>query len=278
MTGVGQQPTMRVATWNIWWRFGADPAGRFEGIARELAESAADVICLQEVYIDRSGNDAQRLGERLGYEAIITDTLGEREQSMGNAVLSRWPVTEHGEVRLPGSDGRPGVRRALWVRVAAPTGTVTVICTHLAYRFDESALRSTQLEAVMALADELRSTPPEESPPVILAGDLNAVPDSDEIKMLTGRRPVPAPGLVFVDCWPQVSDDRGHTWVRRNPHLHDAVWPERRLDYVLTSWPRDKAIGRTVTARLLGDGPVDGVWPSDHLGVVVDLTTVAIRV
>lgn len=102
-------------------------------------------------------------------------------------------------------------------------------------------------------------------------GDLNAVPDSDEIRLLTGRSAVPVPGLVFNDCWPQVRDDPGHTWVRRNPHLVDSVWPERRLDYVLVSWPRPAPLGNPVGAVLIGDGPVDGLWPSDHLGVAVDL-------
>ena len=38
-----------------------------------------------------------------------------------------------------------------------------------------------------------------------------------------------------------------------------------RLDYVLTRGPR------VVRAGLVGDHPVEGVWLSDHYGVVADL-------
>ena len=146
-----------------------------------------------------------------------------------------------------------------------------MICTHLAFRFDESAVRLAQVGALCALARELRGPGSRERPPVVLAGDLNATPDSDELRALTGRSAPPVPGLVFTDCWPQVSAESGHTWVRRNPYLRDATWPERRLDYVLTSWPRRAPVGNPVHAFLVGDEPVDGVWPSDHLGVAVDV-------
>jgi endonuclease/exonuclease/phosphatase family metal-dependent hydrolase len=145
-----------------------------------------------------------------------------------------------------------------------------VISTHLAYRFDESLVRQQQARALASLAADLRADPLR-SPPVLLCGDLNAVPDSDELRLLTGRSRAPVDGLVFNDCWPQVRDDPGHTWVRRNPHLSESLWPQRRLDYVLVSWPRPAPLGNPAQAFLVGDGPVDGVWPSDHLGVAVDL-------
>jgi endonuclease/exonuclease/phosphatase family metal-dependent hydrolase len=195
---------------------------------------------------------------------------GPTEQSLGNALLARWPIAERGEQPLPDAGGGSGHRTALWAILNAPFGRLPVISTHLAYRFDESLVRQQQIRAVSALAAGLRSDPAD-APPVLLCGDLNAVPDSDEIRLLTGRSAAAVPGLVFNDCWPQVRDDPGHTWVRRNPHLADSVWPERRLDYVLVSWPRPAPLGNPAQAFLLGDGPVKGIWPSDHLGVVVDL-------
>jgi endonuclease/exonuclease/phosphatase family metal-dependent hydrolase len=263
--------TWRVATWNLWWHFGPDPARRLRGIEATLRHSDADVVCLQEVYSDRSGvDDAHSLGARLGYHVVRTTPDPEAEQTLGNAVLSRWTVTDQGETRLPAAGGSAGHRRALWARLAAPFGPLPVVSTHLAYRFDESEVRQLQAAAVAELAATLRGEP-SARPPVLLCGDLNAVPDSDELRMLTGRARVPVPGLVFTDCWPQVRADPGHTWVRRNPHLADSVWPERRLDYVLVSWPRPAPLGNPTDAFLIGDGPLEGVWPSDHLGVAVDL-------
>jgi endonuclease/exonuclease/phosphatase family metal-dependent hydrolase len=215
-------------------------------------------------------SDADRLGQALGLYPLCTSGPPKAEQSLGNAILSRWPFAVRGQEALPGPDGAPGARRALWAVLAAPFGALPVISTHLAYRFDESSVRQTQLRAVAALAARLRPQE-DDTPPVLLGGDLNAVPDSDEIRLVTGRSAPARPGLVFNDCWPQVRDDPGHTWVRRNPHLLDSFWPERRLDYVLVSWPRPAPLGNPAQAFLIGDGPVDGVWPSDHLGVAVDL-------
>lgn len=263
--------TWRVVTWNLWWRFGPDPEARFPGIEKVLQSLDADVICLQEVYSDRTGtNDADRLGSTLDLHAMCTAAEPDGEQSLGNALLSRWPIAQRGERALPDAGGAAGHRRALWAVLSAPFGPLPVISTHLAYRFDESAVRQLQVREVAALAAELR---PEaaDAPPVVLCGDLNAVPDSDEVRLITGRSPAPVPGLVFNDCWPQVREDPGHTWVKRNPHLVDSVWPERRLDYVMVSWPRPAPLGNPVQAFLVGDGPVDGTWPSDHLGVGVDL-------
>jgi endonuclease/exonuclease/phosphatase family metal-dependent hydrolase len=159
----------------------------------------------------------------------------------------------------------------VWAVLDAPCGELPVICTHLAFRFDESALRQRQAAALAELAAELRGADPVERPPVLLCGDLNAVPDSDELRQLTGRSAPAVPGLVFTDTWPQVRPDPGPTWTRRNPYVEDASWPERRIDYVLASWPRRAPLGKPLQAFHIGDGPVDGVWPSDHLGVAVDL-------
>jgi endonuclease/exonuclease/phosphatase family metal-dependent hydrolase len=264
--------TWRVATWNLWWRFGPDPEARFPGIEATLRELDADVICLQEVYGNRQGaSDADRLGTLLGLHAIHTSSDTTVEESLGNALLSRWPIQTRGEQALPDSRGPTGHRKALWAVLSAPFGSLPVISTHLAHRFDESSVRQLQVRAVAALAAGLRPPDNADAPPVLLCGDLNAVPDSDELRLITGRSATAVPGLVFNDCWPQVRDDSGNTWVRRNPHLAESLWPERRLDYVFVSWPRPAPLGNPVQAFLVGDGPVNGTWPSDHLGVGVDL-------
>lgn len=111
---------------------------------------------------------------------------------------------------------------------------------------------------------------------MIVGADLNAVSDSAEVRMLTGREPG-APGIVFSDGWEQVGDGPGATWCATNPYAADSAWPNRRIDYVLVSWPRPKPTGNPITAELVGTGPVDvdgtPVWPSDHAAVVVDITT-----
>jgi hypothetical protein len=40
----------------------------------------------------------------------------------------------------------------------------------------------------------------------------------------------------------------------------------------LSGQPRRRGVGRVLSVRRAADGPVDGVWASDHFAVVVDLT------
>lgn len=262
---------MRVLTWNLWWRFGPWEQ-RMTGIRSTLEAADADVICLQEVWGAEDGDDqAELLAGPLGMEVARSPQRFHRGVSFGNAILSRHPI-EHTEcIRLDRGDGGPGHRSVVHARVRGPHGAVPVFCTHLAYRFDESALRQAQLRDVARLVDARRGDP-ETDHPAVLCGDLNAVPTSDEVRMLTGESPPPVPGLTFTDSWATVGNGPGWTWDATNPHQADAFWPRRRLDYVLVSWPRPKPLGNPWRAELVGTHAVDGVVPSDHYGVVVDLT------
>ena len=64
---------------------------------------------------------------------------------------------------------------------------------------------------------------------------------------------------------------RGHTWATANPYLADGAMPNRRLDYLLVSWPRPRPAGNPVRCWLAGTEAVDGVQPTDHYAVVADL-------
>jgi endonuclease/exonuclease/phosphatase family metal-dependent hydrolase len=187
---------------------------------------------------------------------------------MGNALISRWPIIEHGAVSLPDQYGNPAHRRALWAQIETPWGAWPMISTHLNHRFDESATRQRQVDAVADLALSLRE---KSELPVLVGGDFNAVPDSDEIRRFTGRSPVRHPNLVFADMWELQGNGPGHTWSGLNPYLSDANWPNRRLDYLFVSWPRPKPAGHPRQVWLAGTGPIDGVQASDHFAVVADI-------
>jgi endonuclease/exonuclease/phosphatase family metal-dependent hydrolase len=53
----------------------------------------------------------------------------------------------------------------------------------------------------------------------------------------------------------------------------------RRIDHVFvgSAHAHPQAWARIVAAQLVGDGPVDGVWLSDHAGVLVGLDVEAAR-
>ncbi|MEX2626868.1 MAG: endonuclease/exonuclease/phosphatase family protein [Ilumatobacteraceae bacterium] len=272
--------TIRVMTWNLWWRFG-DHERREPAIIDVLRREAPDIVCLQEVWASRDvggreETQADRLAGALGMHASTTEHAWSDGLSFGNAILSRWPIANVADEPLPRFDGRSGHRRVLLVRIDSPWGPWPVITTHLDHRFDASATRRRQLHRVMEVAAEHRGDPERELP-AVLGGDLNAVPDSDEIRTTTGRSAGAPPGIVFSDVWEQVGDGDGATWRRDNPHVADSAWPDRRIDQLMVSWPRPKPVGNPERAWLAGHGPVDldgePVWPSDHAAVVAEVRT-----
>lgn len=268
--------TLRIVTWNLWWRFGPWEA-RQAPIEATLRALDADVLCLQETWVagDAGGRDRQvdRLGATLGLHAVAADPPLYEGVGIANAVLSRWPISRHRVVPLPGADGERSHRHALVATTDAPRGPITVVSTHLEHRLTDSATRQRQTAALAALVAEVRGDPATAFP-VIVGGDLNAVPWSDEVRALTGASPVAVPGLAFTDCWEHAGDgSAGHTWAAANPHLANSTMPNRRIDYLLVSWPRRRPIGNPLRCWLAGTEPVDGVQPSDHYAVAADLVS-----
>jgi endonuclease/exonuclease/phosphatase family metal-dependent hydrolase len=103
-------------------------------------------------------------------------------------------------------------------------------------------------------------------------GDLNAEPDSDEIRLLGGLLTEPVvPGQVLVDAWRYADPgDPGFTWDRRNGYQAETTLPDSRIDFILVGMGKGTR-GRVLGARLAGTAPVDGVWPSDHFAVIAEL-------
>jgi endonuclease/exonuclease/phosphatase family metal-dependent hydrolase len=106
-----------------------------------------------------------------------------------------------------------------------------------------------------------------------VAGDFNTGPDSDEIRMLTGRRQTARPGFVLFDAW-EFGDGPatpGVTWSSANPWAAPSLLRDQRIDYVFTGWPRRGGVGSALGARLAGTEAVEGIVASDHYAVVADL-------
>ncbi len=252
------------------------------------------MVCLQEVWSDSGHDQARTLGDHLDYQVIRSVDDSGAAQPFGNAILSALPSRLAGQAALPSADGTSAHRSVLAAWVDVGWTEQLVVTTHLEWRYSYSALRQLQLEFVVDFVADLLAQHPlmpkadvgprNPGPSAILTGDLNAVPESQEIRRLTGLEPPFRDDLIFTDAWAATNDEPGHTWTRDNPCSAEALWPKRRLDYVFVSWPRSKPWANPLSSRLAGIDTVDvnpdvdddGDWsgplaPSDHYAVVVDL-------
>jgi endonuclease/exonuclease/phosphatase family metal-dependent hydrolase len=109
----------------------------------------------------------------------------------GVAVLSRWPIRRESSRALGGA-------RAQFAELSGPRGLIQVYGLVMdAWWFDESEARQQAVRELLAYVSESQ----DKRVPLIVCGDFNADPDSDEIRMLTGRTSAPVPGLSFYDTW-----------------------------------------------------------------------------
>jgi endonuclease/exonuclease/phosphatase family metal-dependent hydrolase len=264
---------VRVVTWNLWWRLGAWTA-RAEAIADTLAALEADVVCLQEVWREGDDDQAGRLARRLGMNHAFARDRAEHGVEQGVALLARWPLAEvtHRSLPVPVDVTDPNV--ALRAVVNGPRGPLHVVTTHLLPFPHRSEHRERQVRALVDFLAEMPVAPGDHHGRTIVAGDFNAAPDSDEIRLLTGRRPPHLPGWVFLDAWETAGDGSGgHTMARGNPNAAPLLLPDLRWDYVFVRWPsgRPGGVGHPVRAALAGAEARHGVVPSDHYAMVADL-------
>jgi len=168
---------IRVATWNIHKGIGGvDRRYRPERILELLSELNPDIAMLQEVSRDlpRSRFDDQvaLLSEGLGmphtaYSAEHRFRIG----GYGNAILSRWPLTDSSRLDLTvGSRKRRGALQARSrVRVGKHARAVVLYNLHLGLNTSERALQVTRFLDAHPFAGLHHRTP------VVLGGDFNDV-------------------------------------------------------------------------------------------------------
>jgi len=198
------------------------------------------------------------------------------ERYGGSAVATRWPhrVLEALDLRLSEATDVPWCTLAVSVPLPGE-GDLLFLAATASWRLDAESARERQALALTDLDARHRG-----ALPTIIAGDFNATPDAASIRYLTGLQSLAGRSAHYHDAWAVAGDGPGHTWTVDNPNTRDVIDQivrqpnhRRRVDYVFTgSWhAHPKAHCRIRAATLAFDRPVDGVWPSDHLGVVVDV-------
>jgi len=269
MTDSERADTWRVATLNIWNRQGPW-AQRLPLIRAGLAALDVDAIGLQEVMgFTGMPSQAHEIAEGTGWNVHYAPAwaIG-GGLTMGNAIVSRHALLDVQSLPLPSP---PGVdtRTVAFARVDCDHGPMPVFVTHLTW---QEYLASARRPQVRVLADHVAELAPLDGPPPVLMGDFNANPDSDEMRFLRGLTTIDGTSVHFADCWDATRPgEQGWSYARSNPYALRSREPSRRIDYVYVRGPGRHLCGEPLSAELCLDTPVDGVWPSDHFGVVAEI-------
>ncbi len=231
---------MRIVTYNVRSGLGMDGRRSVARIADVLRELRPEVVCLQETdkCLPRSYfcDQSKRLGKLLGMRAFFCPTMRVGLGEYGIALLTPLPILSSESWYVPNERERRRIelrleRRALQrVVVQTPSGPVAVHNTHWSLNADD------RLEAAERAAEIVTGC----GAPAVLCGDLNAGPESAEVRLLLERS-----GLA----------DRG-----ADP-AYPSDGPAHRIDYVLLS-----------VGLLAKEVRVVETQASDHRPIVAEVT------
>jgi endonuclease/exonuclease/phosphatase family metal-dependent hydrolase len=232
--------TVRIMTFNIY--HGATTRGDYDldAIARVITDADPDLVALQEVDLNtnRSGHIdlAAKLGKRTHMSSLFGRAMYYDGGEYGDGILSKFGFISSRNVPLPFTPGNEP-RTALEAVVVLPSGdTISFVGTHFDHINPETD-RVAQAEKI----NEVFTSGPY---PAILAGDLNAQPGSNPIKILEGK-------------WSSAYDEI-------KPELtfpSDA--PVKKIDYIMY-FPAEK--WENVETRVICDSVA-----SDHCAYLVTL-------
>lgn len=180
---------LRILCYNIHYGQGNDGVYDLERLAAVIKAVDPDLVALQEVdvMVRRSGqvHQAEELGKLTGLDVYYGPTQHFEGGLFGNAVLTKLPVSRVWIQPLPYTEATPELttypRGFVAVTVKTPGGKdVRFVSTH--FQHNVEADRVAEAEAVNRyLAVE------SEKIPTILAGDINATPDSEPMKVLLSK-------------------------------------------------------------------------------------------
>ena len=181
----GEEPrTLRVLCYNIHYGQGNDGEYNLQRLANVIKAAKPDLVALQEVDVGvkRSGrlHEVKILGELTNLKSHFGPTQHYEGGLFGNAVLTNLPVESALIQPLPYTEATPEVttypRGAISVVVTLPNGErLNFISTH--FQHNVEADRVAEARAINQLFGVDKMT-------TILAGDMNAEPGSEPIRIL----------------------------------------------------------------------------------------------
>jgi endonuclease/exonuclease/phosphatase family metal-dependent hydrolase len=259
--------SIRIVTLNLWnGQRGVER--RMEVLIPQLVALQPHIVTLQEV-VEKPGGIMQGhiIAEALRghYRFGVVDPHSPGGP-IGNAIVSRLPITNEQHLQLPGPPN--DLRGAIRCDVTTPAGRVAIVTTHLSWELDRPQARE---EQVLVLDQFARQNP---GPiPTVMTGDFNCTPDALVHQFLTGRSSLHGKGTYWRDAFDRRHPHSdGFTWSARNPYVARSVERNRRVDYVFVGSMKDEGPGAILHARVVLDLPgADEVYPSDHFGIFMEM-------
>ncbi|HEY8591114.1 MAG TPA: endonuclease/exonuclease/phosphatase family protein [Naasia sp.] len=256
---------MRLMTWNVLWRFEPDWRARERAILATLDTVRPDVLGLQECWAVDTGTQADVVADFLGAHAAFAgsplppvpdppEQTGQAGIRMGVGLVSRWPIRVIAEHVLPVSH-RQVAPVALEAEIERPEGPFRVLVAATEWEpeyADDHVAQTTRLAELLEQA--------EAEQPAFLLADLNCDP----------TQPPFAPLATALDTWQAAGGDPGAVTLSSAvpfAPLEATAELDRRIDHVLAP----AGSGATVDGASIVDQPIDGLYPSDHFPVVVDV-------
>ena len=239
--GAEEPIRLRLLSYNIHHGEGIDRKLDLQRIATVILSVKPDIVALQEVDQNtaRTGNvdQANELARLTKMNVVFGANIPLQGGKYGNAILSRFPITRSRNYLLPnvGNGEQRGVLQAT-LSLDKSDKEIQVLATHFDHR-QPGTERELSAEAVNQLAREIAE-------PAVLMGDLNAVANSQPLKIL---------------------DD---AWKRTNPKPLPTVpvaAPTRQIDFIFV---RPQSRWNVIESRVL-----DEAIASDHRAIfnVVEL-------
>ena len=181
--------TIRVLCYNIHYGQGTDGVYDVKRLAKVIKQSRPDFVALQEVDVGvkRSGrvHQARRLAELTGMAVRFGPTQHYQGGLYGNAVLTRHKILDVLIQPLPYTESTP-------TKTTYPRGAIAVtgstaddqrlrfISTHFQHNVPEDRIAQSKAINRLFVHDK-------DMTPTILAGDMNARPSEDPIRILLSK-------------------------------------------------------------------------------------------
>ena len=229
--------TLKVMSYNL--RFGE--LASMKQIGEYIAGESPDLVALQECDWDTRRTRAPhqhgvKFVNELAYWSGMFGLYGKSINYAGGyygiGLLSRYPILRSERVLLP-NDGKTEQRSMLIADIELPSGRIlTFVCTHLEVK--TSKMRQEQVRFINKYLKGVRNQ-------IILCGDMNAEPSSEEMMML-------------AKDWANLTDTQ---------LTYSTMKPQTKIDYI---WSKPSSKVVLLSTRVCKD-----VKLSDHFPVLSEI-------